>query len=492
MNKRSNRPNILLLLGDHEIFHGHDGPGTIGFRWPRFDAFAAQGVRFDHAYCVSPLCSPARSSLWTGMYPFAHGISWNTKMLGCPEDFRQGQLLYSHHLSRAGYRNAYIGKWHCGDERTPIDYGIEGWAPPGYGAVYALPQYHAWLEASGIKDPQLSIECLPGRPELRGTTQPLAPHTLRFFRASGVLRAPRAAHESDFVAAETIGKMRELAKGSQPWSLISSFWAPHFPYFPTEPFAGMVDPGIIPEYPTFRDESRDRPIRNTLVAGHHPHHATELRGWPDWQPMLARAYEQGYQTDAAMGQILDALDELGLAENTLVLWTADHGDAIASHGGLFDKGTMSEEVLRIRFAARWPAAFRGGVSCDSPITNMDVTATMLEAAGAAIPPEMHSRSLLPSCRAEASLPDHVVIQHDGLWFHTTVRAAATRRYKYVADLFDRHELYDLENDPWEKNNLIDSPAHIDVAEDLRAKILAHIETTGDPLAEGLGMRLRGR
>ncbi len=127
------QPNILFILTDHQAFHGHDRAGEFDYRPPHFERFCEEGIRFDRAYCVVPICTPARTSMMTGLYPSHHGLIFNTDRVDRKRDLDSGQLLYSHHLSRAGYRNAYVGKWHCGHDRLPIDYGIEGCSLPDYG-----------------------------------------------------------------------------------------------------------------------------------------------------------------------------------------------------------------------------------------------------------------------------------------------------------------------------------------------------------------------
>ena len=130
-------PNIVVIVTDHQSYYGHYGTRDVPYEWPCFENFAHQGARFQRAYSVCPLCTPARASVWTGVRPSAHGLMWNTEARHSFNriDFRPQQLLYSHHLSRAGYRNAYVGKWHCRHQRLPIDYGIEGWALPDYGRM---------------------------------------------------------------------------------------------------------------------------------------------------------------------------------------------------------------------------------------------------------------------------------------------------------------------------------------------------------------------
>jgi len=478
------KPNILFIVTDHQAYFGHHREGEFEYRHPAFGKFTSEGVHFRRAYSVSPVCTPARSSMMTGVYPSAHGLMVNTEYTGV-SDFSQGQQLYSHHLSRAGYRNGYVGKWHCGRERLPVDYGIEGWALPDYGNVYPSDAYKAYCRKKGFGEPHARIDYHRYHPELNGRRVSLDhPSPFYYMRGCGMLEGPPEGHEEPFVAHLAIEKMREFAAaGDQSWSLVASFWGPHHPYFPTEPYASMVNPSTIPEYPTYRDDLAGKPLRYSL---HRDLTFGDETVWPDWsywQTALARAYGQGYQTDAAVGQILDALDDLGLSDNTIVIWCSDHGDAIASHGGVWDKAcTFAEEVGRIPMAVRWPGRFEGGQTTDHLVSNMDVTATMLDAAGVEIPDSLHSRSMLPVCMDPdgAVWPEHLVCEHYG---HTAdrinQRIIIQGQYKYMAALYDGDELYDLTNDPFEKTNLVDSEAHADVKAELRMRLVDHIERIDD-------------
>ena len=489
------KPNILLIITDHQAFYAHDRPGEFEFKWPRFECFAEQGVRFNRAYSVSPICSPARASMMTGVYPSVHGLRWNTEAR-FPDnlsDFRQGQQLYSHHLSRAGYRNVYVGKWHCGHERLPLDYGIDGWSLPDYGKVYMSEAYREYAARHGLGEARALIELNLDHPEWEGETLVLHdPSPWRFMNGCGVLDGPPEAHEENFVAHLAVKRLRELAQCSQPWSLVASFWGPHQPYFPTEPFASLVDPQTIPEYPSFGDDLRGRPLRHWIYHAFRHTGARRWSAWSVWRRILARCYGQALQLDAAVGTILDALDELNLSQNTLVIWCADHGDAVASHGGLWDKGsTYSEEVARIPLAIRWPARLRRPRSVDQLVCNMDVTATMLASAGVAVPSEMDSRNLLPLSEDEnADWPDYLICEHNGHGQIIVQRIIIKGRYKYVAALYDGDELYDLREDPFELDNLIHSSTHRDVADELRASIVEHIERRKDRVAERLAYALR--
>ena len=480
------KPNILFIITDHQAFFGHDRDGEFEYKHPTYEKFASEGVRFTRAYSVAPVCTPARSSMMTGVYPGTHGLMWNTEFNDVP-DFSQGQQLYSHYLSKAGYRNGYIGKWHCGRERLPIDYGIEGWAMPDYGAPYMSDAYKEYAAKRGFGDAKARFDYHLMHPEWDGKTHTLHhPNPFEFMRGCGVLEGPVEAHEEQFVAHLTIEKLREYAKSHQPFSLVASFWGPHHPYFPSEQYAAMVNPESIPEYPTFNDDLKNKPYRYLIHRDiNFPGRAT----WPDWsswQTVLSRAYGQGYQTDAAIGQILDALDELELSDNTMVIWCSDHGDTVSSHGGVWDKAsTYAEEVARIPMAVRWPKGFEGGKISDDLVSNMDVTATMLEAAGVDTPRNMHSRSMLPVCKDPNTdaWPEHLICEHYGhLGDRIIQRIIIQGDYKYMAALYDGDELYDLKSDPFETNNLIDSDEHADVKADLRSRLVEHIEKTNDTQA----------
>jgi len=373
-----------------------------------------------------------------------------------------------------------VGKWHCGHERLPIDYGIEGWSLPDYGKVYMSDAYREYAAERGLGDARAHIEYNLNHPEWQGQTLVLHdPSPWKFMNGSGVLEGPPEAHEEFFVAHLAVEKLKELSLGSQPFSLVASFWGPHQAYYPTEPYASMIDPASIPEYPSFRDDLAGRPFRYLTHREISHRSAAAWPEWSTWQKILARCYGQGLQLDDAIGQVLEALEELGLARNTLVIWCADHGDAVASHGGLWDKAsTFIEEVARVPLAIRWPKGLNGGKCIGELVSNMDVTATMLDAAGVAIPEDMHSQSLLPLCQDQGAAvwPDQLVCEHYGHGHILPQKIIIHDRYKYVAALFDMDELYDLESDPYEMNNLIDVPEFAEVRTDLRGRLIGHLES----------------
>ena len=477
------KPNIVFIIADHQAWYGHDRDGEYQYKLPVYERFASEGMRFDRAYSVCPLCSPARTSMMTGVYPSTHGIRHNTEDTRSHNrtDLESGALLYSHYLSQAGYRNAYFGKWHCGSERLPIDFGIEGWALPDYGKIYMSDAYREYADERGFGDARALIEYNIRYPEWRGQEITLHdPSPWKFMNGSGILAGPPEAHEEQFVAHLACESLDELAQSDQPFSLVVSLWGPHQPYYPSQEYADMVDPAAIPEYPSFRDDLSGRPLRYQIHKEISHRSAQAFPQWSTWQQILARCYAQGLQTDAAVGNVLDKLDALGLTENTIVIWLADHGDAVASHGGLWDKSAhFIEEVARVPMAIRYPAGIEAGQVSQQFVSNMDATATILDAARVDVPDYMHSRSLLPLCQdADAPWSEELVCEHNGHGGPVfPMRMLLHDRFKYVFSLHDQSELYDMEADPWEMNNLEADPAYAEVRRDMRQRLLRHFEAT---------------
>jgi arylsulfatase A-like enzyme len=243
-----------------------------------------------------------------------------------------------------------------------------------------------------------------------------------------------------------------------------------------------IDSAQIPEYPNFSNTFADRPEyhKEDRLKWREQ---TGLTKWEEWQPVVARAYEHFAQTDSALVQILDTLERLGLAESTIVIYTADHGDILASNGGLFDKDAMmTEETMRIPLAIRWPGVAPSGAVSDALVCNMDVVPTVLDLVGADIPAYMDGESLtsLLQSPGDASRRDALMAEsyghkeYDGLQ-----RVVYSGDLKYVAHEDDSDELYDLKNDPFEMVNRIDDPLWSAALHEMKGKLLALMEKHDD-------------
>jgi arylsulfatase A-like enzyme len=479
-----NRPNIVFLLNDHQLYYRHGWDGGPRPMRPQFDRLAADGVTFTRAYSASPLCMPARRTMLTGVFPHTHRLLQNDERRVPSE-----HGLYFDKLAERGYRNFYFGKWHAGPGNAR-DYGCEGFSYTSYNNPYTKPEYEAYLKAHGLPRAEHLVERVFSR----------APHEAlavgELYRseggwvsehATGVTVTPKETHESFFLASLARDALREVAKTGEPFALRVDFWGPHQPYFPAREFAELYEADEIAEYGNFRDDLSTKPEvyrtdQNRPFSRDGKLIVPNPLPWSEWRKALARVYANVTMVDAAGGTVLDALDELGLSENTFVIWTTDHGDAFACHGGHFDKASyMPEEMVRVPMALRWPGRIEPGRTSDKLVSLIDVAPTILDVAGTRFEHEPHGASLLPLGAGDgATWRDDLMCETHGHGEDVVGRQVVTDRYKYTATRGQMHELYDLDEDPYELNNLVDDPAHADVRAELRRRLRAWQAATHDP------------
>lgn len=465
VEKKQSRPNIIYIMNDHQAYYRHGWDGGQGPMTPNFDQLASEGVRMDKAYSATPLCGPVRRSILNGLYAHAHENYYNDSFKAYDEE------SYLQILHGEGYRNFYYGKWHAGPGTPQSDHNCGGFSCEHYGNPYITDVYKDYLEKQGLETARHRID-YNFSPEghsmfFKGIEQGKEYSCESVWcgeHAVGVTVTPKETHESFFLANLACDKLEELAKSDsgQPFHLRLDFWGPHQPFFPTQEFLDMYNPEDIPVYGNHADTLEYKPEVHRKDVNRYLSEDDELiipsvLGWSDWQQILARAYAHQTMIDAAGGQVLDKLKELGLDENTIVIWTTDHGDAIASHGGHFDKCSyMSEEVMRIPMAISWPGVIEPGQTSEDLVCNLDMPVTMLAAAGTGFSKPVHGLDLLPMMMGQK---DRV---REGLFCETyghgyvekiLGRMYVQGPYKYVKFEGQMDELYHLELDPYEMNNL---------------------------------------
>jgi arylsulfatase A-like enzyme len=477
------RPNILLITTDHQAYYRHGWDGGPLPQRPNFDRLASEGVRFTHAYTACPLCMPVRRTMLTGVFPHRHGLLHN--------DENQRAAPYAFYfapLATQGYRNFCFGKWHAGPPGSARDHGCEGLSYPSFGNPYATSEYRDYIQRCSLPTAEHYIESVFGR--WRDRLRPGDRHRGAdgWPDGFGLTLTPRETHEAFFLASLACDQLRQVADGKQPFALRVDFWGPHHPHFPTQEFADLYDPAAIPEYGSFRDDLAGKP--DVYRTNHWAPFGQDGRliqpsalPWSEWQKLIARAYANITMIDAASGLILDTLDELGLKDNTLVVWTADHGDALASHGGQFDKGSyLTEEVIRIPLAVRWPAQVPAGQVCEHLVSLIDLAPTFLDAARARCEHQTDGTSFLPLCYGTTGAwRADLMCENHGYGDDVVARALITNRYKYVTTSGQRHELYDLLSDPYELANLIDEPDLASTREELQRRLADWRQRTGDTI-----------
>lgn len=489
------KPNIVFILNDHQAYYGHgmNGAGVKPLR-PCFDEFASQGVEFTNAYCVTPMCGPARRTLLTGLYPHNSGQIHNET--NPPYDHE----VYLDTLAENGYRNYYFGKWHAGPGCAK-DHHAEGFSMEGYGNPYQTKEYEEYLERYHLPRAKHHIERvfhtkdfdeLNYFPKLKEGADYSCETKWCGEHAIGVTVTPKETHEAFFLANLACEKLEELAAGNgeEPFHLRVDFWGPHQPFFPTQEFVDMYNPEDILPYPSFDNDLRDKPDRLKMEASMPLGDGEWITvpnpvPWKEWQQILSRCYAHTTMLDAAGGMIIQKLKELGLDENTIVIWTTDHGDAIACQGGHFDKDShMSQEVMRIPLAMTWKGVVPPCQKSNKLVYTCDIPVTMLDAAGLSYKEPVDGESLLkPAKDCKAPWRDSLFCETYGIGYGWTFigRMVVKGQYKYVYFEDDLDELYDLGKDPYELCNLAVLPQYQGLLNEMRQLLLEKQKEVGDPI-----------
>lgn len=490
------KPNILFILNDHQAYYGHGRlAGSPDIKRPNFEKLAAEGVKFTRAYTVSPVCGPARRSMLNGLYPHTHGEIKNDSNIPFEEE------TYLEKLAKAGYKNYYYGKWHAGPG-TAHDHYCDGFSYESYGNPYVTPEYKQYLKNNNL--PYFQVKVLHSfwvklkkgdlyEPKLSMLTED----------ACGIMTTPKETHETFFLASLACNKLEQIScsKNKQPFHLRVDFWAPHQPFFPDQESFDKYNPNKIIEYPNFGDDLKTKP--EIYRYDHHFRISKNNRiiypnplPWSEWQEILSCNYAEQTLLDEAGGIIINKLEELGLSNNTIVVWTADHGDSVACHGGHFDKNAyMPEEMVRIPLAIRYPGEIQKAQVCDELVSNLDLPLTFLEFAKTSFSKHVDGESLFPLLlQNEINWRKDLMCETHGHFTSHLGRLIVNKRYKYIYNEGDMDELYDLEEDPFEMNNLIEDNGYSDLLIEMKARLKVWREKTNDNVARNMikGKRLKGK
>jgi arylsulfatase A-like enzyme len=445
------RPNILVFMTDQEqadVVHP-DHP----CRTPHAARLAREGILFRRTFCPTAHCCPSRATFLTGLYPSRHGIYNNvSNPAAIHRTLNEGVGTFSEGLRAAGYHLTYTGKWHVSDAEDPSDRGWEQLTLTAAKGSYMHRSIRDWekmaREGSGGAE---------GEPRGRGEIlRPGWGH----FRLYGSFPTDGSKgyeeHRDYRVVREALEALPRLAAGGDPWFLFIGVTGPHDPFIVPERFVDLYDPAEIPLPPSYADTLEDKPRVYGRMRSQYWGQLSE----DEVRESIAHYWGFCTMMDAMFGEVLDALERTGQAENTLVLFLSDHGDYCGAHG-LYLKGVPAfREAYHIAHIARWPAGIaQPGREVDAFISLADFAPTFLELGGAPVAEGLTGRSLAPFYRGEAppDWPDAFYSQFNGVELYYSQRIVATRDWKYVYNGFDLDELYDLREDPYELRNLSERP-----------------------------------
>lgn len=435
-----NRPNIIFILTDDQGAWALGAAGNQEVVTPNLDRLASEGAYFPNFFCASPVCSPARASILTGLAPSQHGIhdwirSGNVPAEQCPKPFMDdtnaieylaGLPTYTQLLADSGYVCGLSGKWHLGDSLRPQQ-GFSYWRVIPYGGS----EYY-------------------GAPILRGGQMEIDDRYLTDVITEGAL---------DF--------LERYGQGEQPFYLSVHYTAPHSPWDRDQhpeglrslytgcPFAFCPDEGLHP----WQINSAPRGVearRRELLTGYY----ASITG-----------------VDRGVGMLLAWLDAHGLREQTLVVFTGDNGMNMGHHG-IWGKGNgtfpqnMYDTSVKVPFTAAHTGQIPAGIVADELFSHYDILPTLLNYAGldAAIPMSLPGRSFAAALRGDdAPAHEHVVVYDE----YGPVRMIRSTQWKYIHRYpYGPHELYDLVRDPQERENLIEDPGFAGFVAGLRRELEA--------------------
>ena len=409
-----NPPNIIVILSDD---HRHDFLGYAGHPFietPNIDTLAEEGVIFDRAYVSTSLCSPSRASFLTGVSPYKHGV-WNN-FTPWSEDNR----TFFEYVKAAGYRTAFIGKWHMPGNELPViaglDYFVSFTNVGGQGVYDWNP-----MIVNGVEVPS----------------------------------------RTRYIATELTNYATEwLKQQKRPFVLFLSHKSVHADFQPNEPDIGIYS----------RKEVK-LPEEAHLWSGHAKNQYVHLNNYA-LDESIRRYGEAIHSMDREIGRLLKNLEETKLADNTFVIYTSDNGYQWGEHE-LTDKRWAYETSIRVPFVMRLPSSRHRGSRNSHIIANVDVAPTILDAAGIKTPKYMEGQSLL-------RLLDDPSIRWRETFFYSyffeppyptpTSFALISRRFKLIETEWQGYELYDLHYDPEEKNNLANSPEFADRLAELSERL----------------------
>jgi len=432
--------NIIIILTDD---HRYDALGFLKAQefisTPNLDRMASEGAYLQNAFVTTSLCSPSRASILTGLYAHKHKVVDNNNPVS--EDI----VFYPQYLQHAGYQTAMVGKWHMGGEHDDPQRGFDYWVSFKGQGTY-LPNANG-LNVNGRHVPQKGY-----------ITDELTEYAIDFLKAR---------------------------KKDRPFMLYLSHKGVHDNFTPAERDKGMAAGyKFVPPLSMEASRHKDAPMwvknqRNSWHGVDFPYHSSL-----DIGEYYKRYAETLHGVDAAVGSLMAFLEENGLLESTLIIYMGDNGFQFGEHG-LIDKRVAYEASMRVPMLAYCPELIKAGTVVKDVVANIDIAPTLLEAAGLKAPAYMDGRSFFGQLQGKQPENWRTGLLYEYYWERNfpqtpTMHALRGDRYKYIHynGIWDTDELYDLQEDPMELNNLIRSKAHQEIVKQLNKQLFDTLTATG--------------
>lgn len=474
------KPNVLLILTDQERKDSMGCYDGIGASTPNLDGLASRGCLYHRCYVANPICTPNRVSLFTGLSPSGHGRFTN----GLP--FYNEPPTLTGIFCDNGYQTANFGKVHFEPYGAPADKSTESvqrwkeigddvnWTGPYYdfehveftlGHTHPLAHFGKWFHENGGNDNMLKNKAT-GR-----------------MHDTGVRKVPSKLHDSTFIAERTEWFLKEGRDKNKPFFAVASFPDPHHPFNPPEDIAHLFDPeemgtAINSDDLDLRPERYNEHFRGGWSrSGHKEENSPD--GYTEKEIALRRAYTAAmvHLIDRSVGRILDALDAEGLTDDTIIIFTTDHGELLGDHG-LFYKGPFFyEPLVNIPLIMTGPG-IEPSTSCEL-VSTIDILPTVMGLCGIKTPwwcRGVDINKVKEDCK-------HIEYRNGFLEMDVQHAVLVTSQYKYVHSCDGGRELVDLLNDPLEQHNLAGNAQYDDIEKQLQDKLITRLLSSAPPFPE---------
>ncbi len=450
--------NVVFILSDDHRYDFMGFTGKVPFlKTANMDKMALQGAHVQNAFVTTSLCSPSRASILTGQFSHHHGVVDNQSLVPDSATF------FPEYLDRAGYRTGFVGKWHMGEHSNVQRPGFDYWASFKGQGNYYNPVFNVNGKEESFTD---------------------------------------SSYVSDLITNYALDFLGDQQQQDAPFFLYVSHKGVHADFYPAQRHLDgfsneepaypptMFEPGKNPfGTDTIDYNFEDVPdwVKNQRYSWHGVDYM--YHGKYDFKKFYQRYTETLMAVDESIGGILTYLEEQGMLDNTLVFYMGDNGFSFGEHG-LIDKRQAYEESMRVPLLL-YGAGVKPGSQIQQLIQNIDVAPTILELAGLQKPGNMDGMSFAPFIRGQ-EVPWRDRIYYEYFWERPfpqtpTVHAVRTDQYKYIRyhGVWDINELFDLQQDPYEANNLIRDPAYADIAKELNEDLWYWLQQTN-----GLAIPLR--
>lgn len=487
-----NKPNLLFIFTDQQRADTMACYGNDDIQTPNLNALADQSFVFESAYVSQPVCTPSRTTIMTGLYPHASGPTHNNVPL--PKNARTiAEMVLG------DYRTGYYGKWHLGDELRP-QHGFDEWVSiedlyrPYYSDTADLgsfSDYHHYLVSQGFEPDAMGKQSLAkeyGEHDARTRF----PDDQMVFSRPHAAQMPEHHTKASYLGRATERFVRESADDDRPFMLYVNFFEPHPPF--VGPLDGLHPHDKLKTGPAFlQPPHKDASTLHRMMADYYRdvvEDGVDLSNDDGWREIRARYFGLVTLVDKAVGGILRVLEETGQADDTIVVFTSEHGDMMGDHA-ILHKTMMYEEAMRVPLLMRVPWLSQKQQMVRGRVGLVDLVPTLLDLMGEKTPTELQGETRVPVLKGDADLSENdVIVQWSGMdgrpgkpidtditWEEVQRVSPIPRRViissegiKLHLSPSDQCELYDLNDDPHELVNLYNDESHRHTIRDLASRI----------------------